>query len=181
MPDGTRLSLRRSLVDGYSDLKRRLARRLGSAELASEALNETWIRLNQGGELGAIANADAYVYRTALNTAGHLLRREARHNSHGNLADIHELSDDQPLPDRVIAAREEVELMMAALAELPERQRTAFFKCFRGETSPEVLAEEYGVSVRTIQSDIRSAILHCAERTGRKNILAGQRVRHSRK
>lgn len=181
MPDATRLSLRRSLVDGYSDLKRRLARRLGSTELASEALSETWIRLGQGGELGEVANADAYVYRTALNTAGHMLKREARHGKHGDITDVYDLSDETALPDRIIAARDEVERVMEALAELPERQRTAFFKCFRGETRPEVLAEQYGVSVRTIQSDIRTAILHCAERTGRKNILAGQRVRHSRK
>ena len=129
MPDATRLSLRRSLVDSYNDLKRRLA----------------------------------------------------RHGNHSDIADIYDLSDEDPLADRIVAAREEVAKMMEALAELPERQRAAFFKCFRGDTRPEVLADEYGVSVRTIQSDIRSAILHCAERTGRKNILAGQRVRHSRK
>ena len=181
MPDATRLSLRRSLVDGYNDLKHRLARRLGSTELASEALNETWIRLGQGGELGEVANTDAYVYRTALNAAGHILKREARHGDHGDIADIYDLSDETPLPDRIVAGREELERMMEALAELPERQRAAFFECFRGETRPDVLAEKYGVSVRAIQSEIRSAILHCAERTGRKNILAGQRLRHSRK
>lgn len=181
MPDSSRIQLRRSLVDGYSQLRRRLAQRLGSTTLASEALNETWLALGKGGDLGKVADADAYVYRAALHAAGALLKREARHAGQVDLTEVHDLADEAPLADRIAVSRDEVERMMAALAELPQRQREAFLECFRGETLPEVLAERWHVSVRTIQSDIRSAILHCADRLDRKNILAGKRVKLSRK
>lgn len=181
MPESSRMLLRRSLVDGYNQLKRRLARHLGSATLASEALNETWVRLGQGGELEDVSNAEAYVFRAALNTARNLRKRDERQAGHLDLANLHDLEDDAPLPDRIVAARDEVEKMIEALRELPKRQREAFLLCYRGNTAPEELAERYHVTVRTIQTDIRSAILHCAERTGRKNILAGRRVKLSRK
>lgn len=181
MSDNSRILLRRSLVDGYYQLRRRLAQRLGSATLASEALSETWLALGKGGELGEVTDADAYVYRAALNAAGSLRKREARHGEHVDLASIVEPADEAPLADRIVAGRDEVDRMMAALAELPKRQREAFLECYRGDTLPEVLAERYQVSVRTIQTDIRSAILHCAARLGRKNILAGKRVNLSRK
>ncbi|MBN9505351.1 MAG: RNA polymerase sigma factor [Altererythrobacter sp.] len=180
MTEPSRILLRRSLVDGYNEFRRRLARRLGSSTLASEALNETWIALGRGGELGQVADADAYVYRAALNAAGALRKRDERHGGHLDLADLPDVADDAPLADRAAVARDEVERMMEALRELPQRQREAFLECFRGDTLPEVIAERWQVSVRTIQADIRGAILHCADRLGRKNILAGKRVRHSR-
>ena len=160
-------------------IRRRLAQRLGSSALASEALSETWLALGRGGELGTIADADAYVYRAALNAANALRKRESR-PGHVDIAEIGEIADEAPLADRIVASRDEIEQMIAALRELPERQREAFLQCYRGDTMPEDLAARYHVSVRTIQADIRSAILHCAERTGRKNILAGKRVKLSR-
>lgn len=181
MPESSRILLRRSLVDGYNQLRRRLAQRLGSASLASEALHETWLALGRGGELGKVGDADAYVYRAALNAAGALRKREDRHGGHADLAELPDVADETPLADRAAIARDEVERLIAALGELPQRQREAFLECFRGDTLPEVLAERWEVSVRTIQTDIRAAILHCAARLGRKNVLAGKRVKLSRR
>lgn len=180
MADASRMLLRRSLVDGYNQLRRRLAQRLGSNSLASEALSETWLALGQGGELGKVMDAEAYVYRAALNAAAALRKREARQSSYVEIAEIAEFADEAPSVDQIIASREEIELMMEAVRELPKRQREAFLECYRGDTPPELLAERYDVSVRTIQTDIRSAILHCADRLGRKNVLAGRRVKLSR-
>lgn len=176
MVDESRLMLRRSLVDGYAKLRQRLTRRLGSPALATEALSEAWLQMGQGRELGPIADTDAYVYRAALNAASALGQRERRQAGHGELGEVAELADDAPLADRVVASRQEVAQLAAALAELPTRQQEAFLLCYRGDMPPEELAARYQVTVRTIQSDIRSAILHCAERLGRKNVFAGRRV-----
>ena len=172
--------LRRSLVDGYARLRQRLARRLGSPTLAAEALSEAWLQFGRGGELGPIADTDAYVYRAALNAASALGQRERRQAGHGDLSEVSDLPDEAPLADRIVSARQEVAQLAAALAELPVRQQEAFLLCYRGDTPPEVLAARYQVTVRTIQSDIRSAILHCASRLGRNNVFAGRRVSASR-
>lgn len=178
--DPTRLRLRRLLIDGYDHLKQRLTRRFGSASFASEVLHETWLELGKGGDLPAIANIDGYLYRAALHKATYLLRHEQRNSRLAGPTDWDDIEDEAPRPDRIVTDRDEVEQLIAALNELPSRQRAAFVECFRGETMPEVLAKRYDVSVRTIQGDIRNAILHCAERLGRKNVLAGKRVRFSR-
>lgn len=179
MTDITRLKLRRTLVDGYARFSHRLTQRLGSPSLASEVLNETWIMLGQGGELEEVGNADAYIYRAALNVAGSLRKREQRHAGQVLVAELPDVADDAPLPDSIVASREEMDIFAHALNELPPRQREAFIECYRGETPPELLAAKHQVSVRTIQADIRSAILHCAGRLGRKNVLAGKRVKLS--
>src|SRR3546814_19381534 len=67
-PETTRALLMRSLPTRYADLKARLSRTLG-ADLASDALPETWLRLENRKEIAPVSNPDAYLYRAALNTA----------------------------------------------------------------------------------------------------------------
>ena len=50
MSDSSRSSLRELLAQRYDDLKRRLTWRLGSAELASDALHDTWVHLEDRKE-----------------------------------------------------------------------------------------------------------------------------------
>ena len=45
----------------------RLTRRLGSADLAGEAIHEVFLRIERGGELGEVRNPQAYLYRMAAN------------------------------------------------------------------------------------------------------------------
>ena len=52
--------IRRLLVERYDELKRRLTRRLGSSELAGEALHDAWLRIAQAVSVGVVG-AIAYV------------------------------------------------------------------------------------------------------------------------
>ena len=65
MSETGRDALRRSLILGYEDLKARLTRQLGSAELASDALQETYLRLVRGAELAPVHRPGAYLLRMA--------------------------------------------------------------------------------------------------------------------
>ena len=58
-------SLRTLLLAEYVDFDRRLTRRLGSPDLASEALNETYLRLEGMRELGPVRSPKAYLFRIA--------------------------------------------------------------------------------------------------------------------
>lgn len=180
MTETTRAFLKRSLTSGYQRLRRRLTAHLGSPSLAADALQETYLKLEQGRELAPVANAEAYLYRTALNIAYNLRKSEARHRA-VDIDDALELADDAPGPDRVAEVREQVAVVMAALSELTQREREAFLESFLGDVPPEVIAKRFRVGVRTIQADVRNALIHCAFRLGRKDILASGRVRLSRK
>ena len=55
MVDDRRFTLRPLLTTKYEELKRKLTRRLGSAETAAEVLHETYLRLDGVVELGGCA------------------------------------------------------------------------------------------------------------------------------
>ncbi len=60
--------LRSFLVQRYDQLKQRLALRLGNAELAEDALHETWLKLQRSQSIpGPIATPQAYLLRMAVN------------------------------------------------------------------------------------------------------------------
>jgi len=61
--------LRNLLLSSYEDLANWLTRRLGSQELAREALQETYLRLERGNEIGPVHSPKAYLLRTAINIA----------------------------------------------------------------------------------------------------------------
>ncbi len=119
MADDNRALLRRLLLGSYTKLSDRLTRRLGSADLASEALSETWMRLERTSESNPVANPEAYLYRAALNVASNIRRGEARHLNQIEIDQILDLADDSPDQERIAAARREMAILAAALDELP--------------------------------------------------------------
>jgi RNA polymerase sigma factor (sigma-70 family) len=181
MVEGTRSLLQKMLAERYQLLLRRLSRHLGSEALAGEALHETYIRLGHGGELGEVTNAESYLFRAAVNTAHNIRLSERRSRTALEMDAALDVPDETPSPDRALQANEQLAVVIAALNELPERQKAAFLESYIGSTPTEALAERYNVAVRTIQADIRGAVIHCAKRLGRKEILANDRVRLSKK
>lgn len=172
MTKSTREALRDALVERYNHLRDRLAARLGSQDLAGEALHETWLKLRDGAELAPVADPDAYLYRAAVNTASNLVASHRRVLGGAEIDELMEVADDAPGPERIAIGRSELAHVWRVLGELTPRQRHIFVESFTGTASHEELAEHYRVSVRMIQIDLRDAILHCARKTRRKNPFA---------
>jgi DNA-directed RNA polymerase specialized sigma24 family protein len=61
--------LRRLLVDRCDELRTRLTRRLGSANIASDAMHEVWLKLARVESIGAIRSPSNYLFGIALNAA----------------------------------------------------------------------------------------------------------------
>lgn len=181
MPNSTRATLRATLVDQYERLRSNLAKVVGSRDLASEALHEMWIKLSEGGDLAPVADPPGYVFRGALNAAKDLETARRRVLGHIEIHALLGLVDEAPGPDRIAEGRSEIAALQKALRDLKPRQREIFVAAIYEEIDHETLAEKYGVSVRMIQMELRSAILHCARRTARKNLFAPGALRVSRK
>lgn len=172
MTDSTRTLLMRSFQDRYAELAARLARRVGP-ELASDALHETWLRLEQHqGVLTPVRKPDAYLYRAALNTARNLQKSEARLLTFVDIEALLTVPDDAPDPSVIAQDRASVEAVQRALADLSERQRMIFHEAFLGDVPHQALADRYGVTVRTIQKELKRAVEHCARRVGRRKLFA---------
>jgi RNA polymerase sigma-70 factor (ECF subfamily) len=166
--ESTRELLRHTLLVRYDDLKRRLTRRLGSADLANEALQDTYLRLETMAETGPIRRPLAYLFRTALNIGINRRIADSRLLTASEVDALLEVADETPDPARIVEARSEISALGRALAELPVRRRQIFLASWVDGVSHMELAARFGVSLRTIQSELRSAVDHCAKRLHRQ-------------
>ncbi|MQS82881.1 RNA polymerase sigma factor, partial [Escherichia coli] len=172
--------LRRILAERYRKLRKRLSFLLGSQGLADEALHETWLRLDKGNDLGPIANEEAYLIRTAMNLASTIRTKEEKRADTVTLDSIEDEPDESPDALRVADGKRKMETLLALLEELPPRQSDVFLGCFIHGETPEAMAEKHGVSLRTIQTDLRAAVFRCARRLGRKDVFADREFKVSR-
>ncbi len=167
MTEGALSFLQRLLVARYGDLKTRLTRRLGSEDLASEALQDTWLRL-QGDQTAMVVHSpEAYLFRTAVNAANDRRRSEARRLTRAEVVSLLTVPDEAPGPDRVLAARRELRDFAAILAELPPRQRAILLAARLEGMQRSEIAARYGISKRMVLRELAAAQNYCAARLRR--------------
>jgi RNA polymerase sigma factor (sigma-70 family) len=169
MAETNRVVLLNLLVARYADLKRRLTRRLGSADLAAEALQDTFLRV-KCAEVGDVRSPHAYLFRVAVNVAANRRNVENRSVAVAETDALLNFADDTPGPARVVEARSDIEALKRAIAELPARRREILIAACMDEIPYRTIAERFGVSVRTVQVEIKQALQHCALRLDRNAI-----------
>ncbi|MBY6243306.1 RNA polymerase sigma factor [Methylosinus sp. Sm6] len=159
--DSSRAALIDFLLDQYDDLKRRLARRLG-AEAAADALQDTFVRLNANIEIGPIRSPRAYLLRIAVRLAAERRKNEIS-NMQSDMDLLSEIVDDAPDPERIVEARSEVEALKVAMKEMPQRRRDILIAVAIDEIPASVIAARFGVTRRTVQTELKVALIHCAK------------------
>ena len=154
--------LRELLADQYDVFRTRLTRRLGSAELADESLNETWLRLHRQDEVGIVQSPARYVLQMAMNIATDHRRRESRvaRRSDVRIA-LDVMPDPAPGPEREVAARLEVEALQRAIVLLPYRARAILIARRVEGLSQKQLADRFGMSPRMVRLELQRALEHC--------------------
>jgi RNA polymerase sigma-70 factor (ECF subfamily) len=162
--------LRRTLLSHYESLARRLTRRLGSAERAAEALQNTFLKLERTESLGPIHNPEAYLLRIAVNMAGASDRAERRRLKSDEIDALLGVADPSPDPEAVLMARSDLEALRRVLLELPPRQREILLLARVEGLSGQAMAAKYAVTTRTIEIELRRALDFCAARMDRKVI-----------
>ncbi len=168
MSDINRDALRRSLILGYEDLKVRLTRHLGSAELASDALQETYLRLYRGAELAPVQHPRPYLLRMAARIALRSLRREKQTVSLDDAKAAFGVADETADPDRTLTARRDLEAFQRAVAELTPRRRAILYAARIEGLTLRTIAERQGISQRLVETELKHALAHCALRLDRK-------------
>jgi RNA polymerase sigma factor (sigma-70 family) len=162
-------ALRQLLVDRYDEFRARLAWRLGSADLASEALHEAYLRLDRTDHPGAIASPSAYLFRAAYNLATDMRRTEGRQARQTIVDGLDNLVDQTPGPDGIAEAKIELKALVQALLALPPRRR-AILIAARYEGIPRAeIAKRYKISRRSVQFELQRALEACKEFVDEKN------------
>lgn len=147
-------------MDGYDRLVRRLAAHLGSADLAREAVHETYLRLQKQGPIEPVNNPDGYLFRAAVNIARNRQAVDNRYLTPAEADALLSLADDAPGPAQVIEAQSEFIHLEKALAQLPARRREIFESSWVDGVSHQDLARQHNVDIRTIQREIERATEH---------------------
>lgn len=168
MTDASREALRRSLILSYPDLKARLSRQLGSAELANDALQETYLRLSRGPDLAPVGMPRPYLLRMAINIAQRMRRGERHTVSLEDAKAAFDIADEAPSPDRSLDGRTELEAFQRAVAELTPRRRAILFASRIEQLPLRTIAERQGISQRLVEIELKHALAHCALRLDRE-------------
>jgi RNA polymerase sigma-70 factor (ECF subfamily) len=164
MTDQALIAIRRLFIDRYEDLKARLTRRLGSADLAGDAMHNTWLRLARVESIGAVQSPGNYLLRIALNVAADQRRLEQRHVSAMEGETLLELPDDAPTPEEIILARSDLDAFKAIMDELPPRRRAIFLAARIGNVPRQEIADRLGVSRRLVAKELLLAHERCLAR-----------------
>jgi RNA polymerase sigma factor (sigma-70 family) len=161
MGNMTWLALRELLSVRYDDFRARLTRRLGSEELASESLNETWLRLHRQDDAGVVQSPIGYVLQMAVNIATDHRRAESRRARRSETRAALEIPDPAPGPAREAEARLQLEALHHAIETLPERTREILIAARLQERPQADIADRFGITPRMVRIELRRALDHC--------------------
>jgi RNA polymerase sigma factor (sigma-70 family) len=130
-----------------------------------DAAQEVFARMLQREGDAPIETLEPYLFQIAASVAVDFHRRAAARGrgAHAQYDDeIHAIEDFSP--ERIHSGREDVEIMMIALLELPERTRTAFLLARLEKMRLTEIAKRLGLSVGGVEKNVRKAVAHVTAR-----------------
>lgn len=137
-----------------------LYRRLHCPHDAADLAQDTFLRALHAPQLNSIGQSKAFLATIARRLLSNLYRRRALEQAY--------LDELASLPEHCHPSPEELALVREALAEidrlldgLPVRARQAFILHRLEGLSQPVIAEQLGISLATVERDLRRAFLHC--------------------
>ncbi len=141
------------------ELLRFLARRLGSAHLASDIAHDLYLKLLGAADHPDIRDCKAYLFGMAANLATDHLRVEGRRGQIlAEQAGAVWRQTDELTPERHVMARAELSHLEKVIAGLPERSRQVFhLSRYEGKSQAEIAAI-LGLGATTVYKDLKLVI-----------------------
>lgn len=168
MTESSLALVRRFLVDRYDDIKRRLTQRLGSPDLAGDALQDAWLKIARVDTVGVVRNPGNYIFGVAMNAARDRMRDTSnRHLSAAEIDDLLDIADETPDPGHVAAARSDLRVLETILQELPPRQRDILLAARLDQIPRLEIARRLGISLRLVEKELQQAQEYCLARRDR--------------
>ncbi|HEV7306075.1 RNA polymerase sigma factor [Ensifer sp.] len=146
-------------VDEHQRMRRMLIRRGMSAETASDAVQDAFLRL-LAAKLAGIRDLRSYLRRSVSNAAVDIVRAERRAGETIGVDELEQekLRDPAPLADATLVMREQIEALSRAIEMLPPRSREVLFlHKFEGLSYQET-AERLGIAKNTVMVHMVKAL-----------------------
>ena len=164
MTDISLLALRQLLLTHYDELKARLTLRLGSSELAGDAVQDTWLRLHHAESVGRVTSPANYLFRIALNIARDRLVSERRYLTSIQVEQMLDVADETPSPSSIVETRSELQLVEKLISELPSRQREILVAARLDGLPRREIAARFGISLSLVEKELKQAHEYCLAR-----------------
>lgn len=142
-------------------------KRCGDPAVAEDLAQEVFIRLAEQDDPARIVNLEAYLFQTAANLMRDRYRRDVTHHAgaHVSLEDCG-YEGEVASEERVYIGREQLQIFLSLLAEMPERRRKVFLMKRLLGMSYGAIALKLGMSERMVERDMIKTLLHIHERMG---------------
>lgn len=145
---------------GWLSLLHAVRRAVRGSDDAEDLLHSAFVRLSEYSERESVENPSAFLVRTAANLAVDEQRRQrVRRESPLDIGEMLEISDGQPLHPEVLAARERLEKVMAALESLGPRTREIFLLHRLDGLKYREIAARLDITVSAVEKHIAKASL----------------------
>ncbi|GLS25559.1 RNA polymerase sigma factor [Marinibactrum halimedae] len=148
-------------------LIRFLSRKVKNPEDAEDIAHNAFIRIQRLANSGDLENPKAYLYQTAANLAIDQMRREKLHQNYlqgencDHLPPEESSQADNLSPERLLAAKQQLQSIENALNQLPTKCKQAFMLHRVKGLSYSDIAKDMGVSVSSVEKYILQALKHC--------------------
>ncbi len=145
-----------------------LRRRLKVPDDAQDIAQEAYIRMMKYEGARDIESPSSMLFRIAANIAiDHGRSAQRRYASaHVDIDSVHLVGEQQPSAERTAAAQQSLDLLAAAIEDLPTKCREVFLLSrVHGLTYPEI-ASRCGISVKMVEKHISHALLLWLDRVG---------------
>lgn len=143
---------------------------VGDRASGEDVVQEAWLRFDAAADGRFLDHPLSYLYRVVRNLAldgRRRTQREAMVVTGHDLDEAAEISpDEQPTQETVALYKDEFDLVMAAIAELPERTRTALEMHRFGGAKLKEIAAVLGISVPLAHVLVADGVRHCKKRLG---------------
>lgn len=132
-------------------------------EWAQEVVLDVFLTLwKQRDTLAAVQNIEDYCFILTRNASLNYLEKETRQNDSLS-AELTESDASDPSPEECLISEELFARYVKALDRLPERCREVFIRIREEKQSYAQVAEELGISVKTVDAQLQKAVSRLKE------------------
>jgi len=137
---------------------------VGCASRAEDVVHDVFVKLTSFPDQDDIRQPLAYVTRIVRNASIDACRRQTLENTwHACEEDGLDVPSPEPSPESALATRDALRHAFDALAQLPERTRSAFERVRLREETLQETARALNVSQTLVHFMVRDAARHCAD------------------
>jgi RNA polymerase sigma factor (sigma-70 family) len=145
---------------GWLSILQAVRRAVGANDAAEDLLHSAFVRLSEYSARDTVENPSGFLVRTAANLAVDERRhQQVRRESAIDVSEMLHLADGQPLQPEVLAHRERLERVMAALDSLGPRTREIFLLHRLDGLKYREIAARLDITVSAVEKHIAKASL----------------------